>query len=124
NRADGPLSVYACSACHDDGHIDGRLHPAKRNRFFSMTKSCRGLADTAPYLSLGELDSLRAFSDNIIATHAQGRELAPATFDQYSVELRIFRDRAWTTITLDPAQIRTAMTDYLARIPIEPSPFS
>ena len=38
NVADGPLSLYTCAACHDDGHVDGRRHPAKRNRFFSMTE--------------------------------------------------------------------------------------
>ncbi len=119
NRADGPRSIYACSACHPDGHIDGRRHAARRNRFRSMTKTCRGLADTAPYLSLGELDSLDEFADNIIATHAQGRAAAPDTFDRYAVELSI----AGAKVRLEPAQVRAAMAAYLARIPLEASPF-
>ena len=117
NRADGPLSIYACSACHDEGHIDGRLHPAKRNRFRSMTKTCRGLAHTAPYLSLGKLDSLADFADNIVATHAQGD-------DHYATSLRVLRGGEWTSITLGPDELRRAMAAYLARIPLERSPFS
>ena len=117
NRADGPLSIYACSACHDEGHIDGRRHPAKHNRFRSMTKTCRGLAHTAPYLSLGMLDSLTDFADNIVATHAQGD-------DHYATSLRVMRAGAWQTITLGPDELRQAMAAYLARIPLERSPFS
>jgi DNA-binding beta-propeller fold protein YncE len=117
NRADGPLSIYACSACHDEGHVDGRRHPAKHNRFQSMTKTCRGLAHTAPYLSLGMLDSLSDFADNIVATHAQGD-------DHYATSLRVLRGGAWKNVTLGPDELRRAMAAYLARIPLERSPFS
>lgn len=124
NVADGPLSVYACSACHDDGHVDGRLHPARRNRFRSMTKTCRGLATTAPYLSLGEIGTLKDFADNILSTHAQGEERAPRTYDWYPVTLRLRGvGPGWRTATLSPQQVRQAMAAYLARIPAEPSPF-
>jgi mono/diheme cytochrome c family protein len=117
NRADGPLSVYACSACHDEGHIDGRRHPARRNRFRSMTKTCRGLEHTAPYLSLGELDSLDEFADNIIATHSQVDE-------PYDVTLRRRRGEGWQQVRLGPAEVRRAIADYLGRIPLERSPFA
>ena len=89
NVADGAQSLYTCAACHDDGHIDGRRHPAKRNRFFSMTKTCRGLGTTAPYLSIGEPATIDAFADNIVATHAQGRERDAERFDKYPVTLRV-----------------------------------
>jgi hypothetical protein len=118
NRADGPRSIYACSACHDEGHIDGRRHPAKHNRFRSMTKTCRGLAHTAPYLSQGKLDSLTDFADNIIATHAQGDD------DRYASSVRVLRAGAWKNLPLGPDELRRAMAAYLARIPLERSPFS
>jgi hypothetical protein len=124
NVADGPLSLYTCAACHDDGHVDGRRHPAKRNRFFSMTESCRGLATTAPYLNLGDPETIDAFADNIVATHAQGAERDPKGFASYSVSLRA-RDRgaAAREVTLSPAEVRAALAAYMARIPPEPSPF-
>jgi mono/diheme cytochrome c family protein len=123
NVADGPLSLYTCAACHDDGHVDGRRHPAKRNRFFSMTKTCRGLATTAPYFSLGEPDTLEAFADNIVATHAQGAERDPDHFDRYPVTLRVREGGRWTRAVLSPAQVRGALAAYMARIPPEPSPY-
>jgi cytochrome c peroxidase len=123
NTALGPLSVYACSACHDDGHIDGRRHPARRNRFRSMTKTCRGGATTAPYLSLGELATLDEFADNIVASHAQGAQSAPETFDQYPVDLPVFAGGRMTRVTLSPAEVRRALAAYLAVLPLEPSPF-
>jgi hypothetical protein len=123
NVADGPLSVYTCAACHVDGHIDGRRHPSKRNRFFSMTKTCRGLLGTEPFLSLGKPDTFAAFADNIVATHAQGALEAPHTYDQYPVQLRLRVGAAWTQTTLRAAEVRTALAAYLARIPVEPSPF-
>jgi DNA-binding beta-propeller fold protein YncE/mono/diheme cytochrome c family protein len=119
NVATGGLSIYACSACHEDGHVDGRLHPAKKNRFFSMTKTCRGVATTPPYLSLGNLKTLPIFSDNIVASHAQGAEADPKHFDQYPVTLAT---RA-AQVTLSPDEVRDALTAYLATIPPEPSPF-
>ena len=124
NVAAGPLSLYTCAACHDDGHVDGRRHPAKRNRFFSMTESCRGLGTTAPYLSLGDQATIEAFADNIVATHAQGAERDPAHFDQYPVSLRVRRGAGWGEVVLSPAEVRTALAAYMARIPPEPSPFS
>jgi mono/diheme cytochrome c family protein len=124
NVATGPLSLYTCAACHADGHIDGRRHPSKRNRFYSMTKTCRGLAGTEPFLSLGQPDTFTAFADNIVATHAQGALDAPETFDQYPVPLRLRVGDRWTFTTLSPAEVRTALAQYMARIPLEPSPFS
>jgi hypothetical protein len=124
NVAAGPLSLYTCAACHDDGHVDGRRHPAKHNRFFSMTESCRGLGTTAPYLSLGDQATIEAFADNIVATHAQGAERDPAHFDQYPVSLRVRQGAGWGEIVLSPAEVRTALAAYMARIPPEPSPFS
>ena len=123
NVADGPLSLYTCAACHDDGHVDGRRHPAKKNRFFSMTKTCRGLATTQPFLSLGEPTTLESFAANIVATHAQGAERDPDHFDEYPVDLRLFQEGRWQTQTLSPAEVRTALAAYMARIPPEPSPF-
>ena len=123
NVADGPLSVYTCAACHPDGQIDGRRHPSKRNRFFSMTKTCRGLVGTEPFLSLGKPGTFAAFADNIVATHAQGALDAPATFDRYPVDLRLRVGAQWTTATLSPAGVRAALAAYLAEIPVEPSPF-
>jgi len=116
NVADGPLSVYACSACHDEGGIDGRRHPAKRNRFRSMTKTCRGLRDTAPYLSLGEIDTLEDFADNLLSTHAQGDTV-------YDVHLQERVHGASVDRLLRPVEVRRAMAAYLARIPLERSPF-
>jgi hypothetical protein len=119
NVADGPLSLYTCAACHDDGHVDGRRHPAKRNRFYSMTKTCRGLATTAPYLSLGEPATIDAFADNIVATHAQGAEGGPDDYDRYPVTLRVRGE----SIVLSPDEVRAALAAYMSRIPPEPSPF-
>jgi hypothetical protein len=123
NVADGPLSLYTCAACHDDGHLDGRRHPAKQNRFFSTTATCRGLATTAPYLRLGNQATLDVFADNIVATHAQGAERDPAHFDQYPVTLRLRAQNAWQTATLSPVEVRAALARYMERIPVEPSPF-
>jgi mono/diheme cytochrome c family protein len=123
NVAAGPLSLYTCAACHDDGHVDGRRHPSKRNRFFSMTESCRGLGTTAPYLSLGDQPTIEAFADNIVATHAQGAERDPAHFDRYPVTLRVRGGAGWGESTLSPEEVRTALASYMARIPPEPSPF-
>ena len=85
NVADGPLSLYTCAACHDDGHVDGRRHPAKRNRFFSMTKSCRGLETTAPYLSLGEPRPSRRSPTTSSRRTRRGPSAAPKGFDKYPV---------------------------------------
>jgi mono/diheme cytochrome c family protein len=123
NVADGPLSVYTCAGCHVDGEIDGRRHPSKRNRFFSMTKTCRGLQGTEPFLSLGKPDTFAAFADNIVSTHAQGALIAPRTYDHYSVRLRVHDGRAWTDVTLSPEQVRAALAAHLARVPSQPSPF-
>jgi hypothetical protein len=123
NVADGPLSVYTCAACHVDGHVDGRRHPSKRNRFFSMTKTCRGLKGTEPFLSLGKPDTFAAFADNIVATHAQGALEAPDTYDRYPVRLRLRSAARWTEATLSPREVRTDLAAYLERIPVEPSPF-
>ena len=124
NIARGERSLYACSGCHDDGHIDGRLHPARGNRFLSMTKTCRSIGSTAPYLFLGEVANLADFSANLLATHAQGSENGPG-FDRYSTTLRLPGTRPQTTqaLRLSPTQIRAAMTAYLASLPHEPSPF-
>jgi hypothetical protein len=123
NVADGPLSVYTCAACHVDGEIDGRRHPSKRNRFFSMTKTCRGLQGTEPFLSLGKPDSFAAFADNIVATHAQGALTAPDSYDHYSLRLRLRAGETWTDVILSPDQIRAALAAHLARVPAQPSPF-
>jgi hypothetical protein len=123
NVADGPLSLYTCAACHDDGGTDGRLHPAKQNRFFSTTTTCRGLGNTAPYLRLGDQATIDAFADNIVATHAQGAERDAAGFDRYPVDLRLRDARGWTIATLSPLEVRAALARYLERIPTEPSPF-
>ncbi|HVZ88854.1 MAG TPA: c-type cytochrome [Polyangia bacterium] len=124
NAAAGPLSLYTCAACHDDGHVDGRLHPARQNRFFSTTLTCRGLATTAPYLRLGNQATLAVFADNIVSTHAQGAELDPAHFADYPVTLRTRAGEAWRSVTLSPAELRVALSRYMARIPPEPSPFA
>jgi len=124
NVATGPLSLYTCAACHADGHIDGRRHPSKRNRFFSMTKTCRGLPGTEPFLSLGHPDTFAAFADNIVATHAQGALDAPETYDQYPVPLRLRHGDRWSSTTLSSAEVRVALAEYMARIPQEPSPFA
>jgi Cytochrome c len=124
NVADGPLSLYTCAACHDDGHVDGRRHPSKRNRFYSMTKTCRGLGTTAPYLSVGEPATIDAFADNIVATHAQGAEGGPADYDRYPVTLRVRgAGGAAADVVLSPDDVRAALAAYMARIPPEPSPF-
>ncbi len=131
NVATGPLSVYTCAACHIDGQIDGRLHPSKRNRFFSMTKSCRGLRGTEPFLSLGKPATFAAFADNILSTHAQGALTAPDSYDQYSVQLRVQRHERLggqaeppsSIVTLSPGRVRSALAAYLTAIPREPSPY-
>jgi hypothetical protein len=123
NSAAGPLSLYTCAACHDDGDRDGRLHPAKQNRFFSTTLTCRGLATTAPFLRLGNQATLGVFADNIVSTHAQGAERDPAHFADYPVTLRVREPSGWRARTLSPAQLRAALAAYMARIPAEPSPF-
>lgn len=123
NVATGPLSLYTCAACHADGQIDGRRHPSKRNRFYSMTKTCRGLRGTEPFLSVGKPSTFAAFADNIVATHAQGALDAPQTFDRYPVTLRLRAGDAWKDATLDADQVRVALAAYMSRIPTEPSPF-
>jgi DNA-binding beta-propeller fold protein YncE/mono/diheme cytochrome c family protein len=123
NAADGPLSLYTCAACHTDGHLDGRRHPAKRDRFFSMTRTCRGLAGTEPFLTLGEPDTFAAFADNIVGTHAQGALESPDSYDRYPVPLRLRTGDAWTERVLSPEEVRAALAAYMARIPVEPSPF-
>ena len=123
NVATGPLSLYTCAACHDDGHIDGRLHPAKQNRFFSTTLTCRGLATTAPFLRLGNQATIDVFADNIVSTHAQGAERDPAHFADYPVTFRTWGDAGAADVTLSPAELRTALARYMERIPPEPSPF-
>ena len=123
NIAVGPLSLYTCAGCHVDGHIDGRRHPSKRNRFFSMTKTCRGLIGTEPFLSIGKPGTFDAFADNIVATHAQGALEAPETFDRYPVSLRTRQGNTWASVTLSPEETRAALAAYMARIPVERSPF-
>jgi len=124
NVATGPLSLYTCAGCHPDGHVDGRRHPSKRNRFYSMTKTCRGLLGTEPFLSIGEPDTFAAFADNILATHAQGALDAPHSYDQYPVSLRLREGDRYSTVTLSPQETRAALAAYLPRIPVEPSPFA
>ncbi|HEY8922758.1 MAG TPA: c-type cytochrome, partial [Polyangia bacterium] len=124
NVATGPLSIYTCAACHADGHIDGRRHPSKRNRFYTMTKTCRGLVGTEPFLTIGDPDTFAAFADNIVGTHAQGALDAPDTYDKYPVQLRLRTGGTWTTVTLSPAELRVALAAYMSRIPVEPSPFA
>ncbi len=123
NVATGPLSLYTCAACHPDGQIDGRRHPSKRNRFFSMTKTCRNLVGTEPFLSIGKPGSFAAFADNIVATHAQGGLETPRTFDRYPVRLRLRDGEEWKGVTLSPEQVRAALAAYMAEIPGERSPF-
>ncbi len=127
NVAAGPLSLYTCAACHADGDRDGRLHPAKQNRFFSTTLTCRGLATTAPFLRLGNQATLAVFADNIVSTHAQGAERDPAHFADYPVTLRVRERRGdadvWRARTLSPTEVRAALAAYMATIPPEPSPF-
>ena len=123
NVADGPLSLYTCAACHDDGATDGRRHPAKRNRFYSMTKGCRGLGTTAPYLSIGEPATIEGFADNIVTTHAQGAERGASGFDKYPVTVRVRAGPAWKNVTLSPEELRAALAAYMVRIPPEPSPY-
>ncbi len=123
NVATGERSLYACSGCHDDAHVDGRLHPARQNRFYSMTKTCRSIGNTAPYLFLGEVADVPAFAENLVATHAQGSERG-AGFDRYSTTLRLWSSRGQPLRRrLDPLELRAAMSAYLAAIPPEPSPF-
>jgi len=124
NVATGPLSLYTCAGCHPDGHVDGRRHPSKRNRFYSMTKTCRGLLGTEPFLSIGEPDTFAAFADNILSTHAQGALDAPDSYDQYPVSLRLREADRYATVTLSPQETRAALAAYLPRIPVEPSPFA
>jgi mono/diheme cytochrome c family protein len=123
NVAAGPLSLYTCAACHDDGHIDGRLHPAKQNRFFSTTLTCRGIGTTAPYLRLGNQATIDVFADNIVSTHAQGAERDPEHFADYPVTLRLAGPAGPREVTLQPKEVRAALARYMERIPPEPSPF-
>jgi hypothetical protein len=123
NVATGPLSLYTCAACHDDGHIDGRLHPAKLNRFFSTTLTCRGIGTTAPYLRLGNQATIDVFADNIVSTHAQGAERDPEHFADYPVTLRLPDAAGTGEVTLAPREVRAALARYMERIPPEPSPF-
>jgi len=127
NVATGPLSLYTCAACHDDGHIDGRLHPAKQNRFFSTTLTCRGLATTAPFLRLGNQATIDVFADNIVSTHAQGAERDPVHFADYPVTFKVWGPKGVgagaADVTLSPAELRAALARYMERIPPEPSPF-
>ena len=123
NVATGPLSLYTCAACHDDGHIDGRLHPAKQNRFFSTTLTCRGLATTAPFLRLGNQATIEVFAANIVSTHAQGAERDPAHFADYPVTFKVWDEKGAADVTLSPAELRAALARYMERIPPEPSPF-
>lgn len=123
NVATGERSLYACSGCHDDAHVDGRLHPARQNRFYSMTKTCRSIGNTQPYLFLGEVADVPAFAANLVATHAQGSERG-AGFDRYSTTLQLQSTSGRTqNKRLRPDEIRAAMSAYLATIPPEPSPF-
>jgi mono/diheme cytochrome c family protein len=124
NVADGPLSIYTCAACHVDGHIDGRRHPSKRNRFYSMTKTCRGLLGTEPFLSVGKPDTFAGFADNIVGTHAQGALESPDSYDRYPVTLRVRSGDGWAQLTLAPDAVRAALAAYMMRIPVEPSPFA
>jgi hypothetical protein len=123
NVAAGPLSLYTCAACHDDGHIDGRLHPAKQNKFFSTTLTCRGIGTTAPYLRLGNQATIDVFADNIVSTHAQGAERDPEHFADYPVTLRLAGASGAREVTLQPKEVRVALARYMERIPPEPSPF-
>src|SRR5450631_741919 len=127
NVATGRLSLYTCAACHDDGHIDGRLHPAKQNRFFSTTLTCRGLATTAPFLRLGNQATIDVFADNIVSTHAQGAERDPRHFADYPVTFKVWGQEGVgvgvADVTLSPAELRAALARYMERIPPEPSPF-
>src|SRR3569623_1992594 len=123
NVATGPLSLYTCAGCHPDGHVDGRRHPSKRNRFYSMTKTCRGLLGTEPFLSIGEPDTFAGFADNILSTHAQGALDAPDSYDQYPVSLRLRERDRYVTVTLSPQDTRAALAVNLSLIPVEPSPF-
>jgi hypothetical protein len=123
NVATGSLSLYTCAACHDDGHIDGRLHPAKQNRFFSTTLTCRGIGTTAPYLRLGNQATIDVFADNIVSTHAQGAESDPEHFADYPVTLRLPDASGPREVTLQPKEVRVALARYMERIPPEPSPF-
>ena len=123
NVATGPLSLYTCAACHDDGHLDGRLHPAKQNKFFSTTLTCRGIGTTAPYLRLGNQATIDVFADNIVSTHAQGAERDPEHFADYPVTLRLGGPSGAREVTLQPKEVRVALARYMERIPPEPSPF-
>jgi hypothetical protein len=123
NVAAGPLSLYTCAACHDDGHVDGRLHPAKQNKFFSTTLTCRGIGTTAPYLRLGNQATIDVFADNIVSTHAQGAERDPQHFADYPVTLRVHGAPGAREVTLQPKEVRAALARYMERIPPEPSPF-
>jgi cytochrome c peroxidase len=88
-----------------------------------MTKSCRGLGTTAPYLSLGEPATIEAFADNIVTTHAQGAERGAEGFDKYPVTVRVRAGSGWENVTLSPEELRVALAAYMARIPPEPSPY-
>jgi cytochrome c peroxidase len=121
NVATGSRSVYACSACHDDAHVDGRLHPAKRNRFRSKTWTNRGVRGTAPYLTMGDVPTLADFSANTIASHAQRPD--EEGFDWYPTQPVVDASGLRkVTRSLDPTATREALAAYLATIDVEPNP--
>ena len=80
-----------------------------------------GIAQTAPYLFIGELADLTAFSASLLASHAQGWERDPWNFDKYPITLPAYGRRP--RVTLSPAAVRAAMAAYLQTLPPEPSPF-
>ena len=68
--------------------------------------------------------TIEAFADNIVATHAQGAERDPSGFASYPVTLRVGRGASSVEVVLSPAEVRAALSAYMARIPPEPSPFA
>jgi len=88
-----------------------------------MTKSCRELGTTAPYLSIGEPATIEGFADNIVTTHAQGAERGAPGFDRYPVTVRVRAGKGWENVTLSPDELRAALAAYMVRIPPEPSPY-
>jgi cytochrome c peroxidase len=88
-----------------------------------MTKGCRALGTTAPYLSIGEPATIEGFADNIVTTHAQGAERGAEGFDRYPVTLRVRAGQGWETVTLSAEELRAALVAYMVRIPPEPSPY-
>jgi hypothetical protein len=89
-----------------------------------MTKTCRGLLGTEPFLSIGKPDTFAGFADNIVGTHAQGALDAPDTYDRYPVTLRLRTRDAWVPVTLPPDAGRAALAAHMMHIPVEPSPFA